>query len=89
MVLGRNVLARELCAQGLDLVEIKDLDALLVAPGAQHLRGRSGAGDRDGVVERVHADDGLKARELLCVLEEGSDVVGCVFVIREYRKWTQ
>ena len=73
-----NVLARELSTEGLDLIEIVDLDALLSAPGTKDLCGRGGARNGDGVMKRVHADDGLERGQLLSVLEQGRNVVGCL-----------
>lgn len=72
------MLARELCTEGLDLVKVVDLDALLGTPGTQDLSRRGGAGHGDGIVERVHADDGLELGQLVGILEHGGDVVGCL-----------
>lgn len=75
---GRQVLARELGTEGLNLVKVIDLDALLCTPGTKNLCGRGGAGDGDGIVKSIHANNGLELGKLLGVLEQRGDMVGCI-----------
>lgn len=72
------MLAGELLAKVLDLVEIVDLDALFGTPGAEDLGGGRCAGNGDGVVKRVHADDGLQLWQLVGILEHRRNMVGYI-----------
>ena len=81
--LGRDVSAGVFTAKGLDLVEIKELDAPVVCPGTED--GRSRGDSRNGCAfdKRVHTDDGLEVGQLVRDLQQRGNMVA-YFCLHEY-----